>query len=73
MCPDPASTNFTGPPKNFDPGRIRAERLFRALYGDCLKGGVAKRMRQIAWVPKHGGGSIGRIEASGYAYQGKFV
>lgn len=54
----PAGANASQPALNFDPGRIRVEALFRALYGDCRKGEVEKRMRRIAWVPKHGGGHV---------------
>lgn len=52
------------PAENFDPGRIRVEALFRALYGDCRKGTLAKR-RQVAWVPKHGGGAVSFTTAQG--------
>jgi hypothetical protein len=52
------------PPENFDPGRVRVEALFRALYGDCKKGTLAKR-RKIPWVPKHGGGSVEFTTAQG--------
>jgi hypothetical protein len=52
------------PPENFDPGRIRVEALFRALYGDCKKGTLAKR-RKVAWVPKHGGGNVEFTTAQG--------
>ena len=53
----PAGAAAAQPPENFDPGRIRVEALFRALYGDCRKGTLAKR-RQVKWVPKHGGGAV---------------
>jgi hypothetical protein len=52
------------PPENFDPGRVRVEALFRALYGDCQKGTLAKR-RKVAWVPKHGGGTVEFTTAQG--------
>jgi hypothetical protein len=52
------------PSENFDPGRIRVEALFRALYGDCKQGTLAKR-RKVAWVPKHGGGSVEFTTAQG--------
>ena len=53
----PAGAAPAQPPRNFDPGRIRVEALFKALYGDCEKGTLA-RTRRIAWVPKHGGGTV---------------
>lgn len=54
----PQGAPATAPAPDVDPGRIRVEALFRALYGDCRKGEVSPRMRKIAWVPKHGGGSV---------------
>jgi hypothetical protein len=44
----PAGATPAAPRRDFDPGRIRVEALFRALYGDC-KGGTPK-MRKVAWV-----------------------
>jgi D-alanyl-D-alanine carboxypeptidase len=46
------------PPKNFDPGRVRFEPLFVAMYGDCEKGGVVPKLRTIDWLPGHGGGRV---------------
>jgi hypothetical protein len=43
-----------GPDINVDPGRVRVESLFRAIYGDCRKGEVEPRMRKVAWF----GGSV---------------
>lgn len=43
---------------NVDPGRVRVEALFRALYGDCRQQQVTGKLRSIAWVPSHGGGRI---------------
>lgn len=39
-----------------DPGRVRYEPFFDAIYGDCRKGAV--RLRDVAWLPGRGGGSI---------------
>lgn len=61
----PAGATPAQPPKDFDPGRIRPDRLFRALYGDCGKGEVTARMRKVAWVPRHGGGSLWFTTAQG--------
>ena len=33
-----------------DPGRIRYEPLFTKMYGDCEKGEVAPRLRDVAWL-----------------------
>ena len=38
----PAGAPAAAPARNFDPGRIRVEALFRALYGDCRNGALAK-------------------------------
>jgi len=60
----PAGAAAAQPAENFDPGRIRVEALFRALYGDCRKGSTVKR-RQVKWVPKHGGGTVSFTTAQG--------
>jgi hypothetical protein len=46
------------PEKNMDPGRVRFEPLFAAMYGDCKKNEVIKNLRAIKWLPKHDGGSV---------------
>lgn len=61
----PAGADAAAPALNFDPGRVRVETLFRALYGDCKKDEVEPRMRKIAWVPRHGGGSVTITTAHG--------
>lgn len=61
----PAGEEATAPSVDFDPGRIRVEPLFRALYGDCGKGDVAGRMRDVAWVRAHGGGKVRFTTAQG--------
>jgi hypothetical protein len=60
----PAGTAAAQPPLNSDPGRIRVEKLFRALYGDCRKKTLA-RTRQVPWLPKNGGGSVTFTTAQG--------
>jgi hypothetical protein len=60
----PAGAPAAAPAENFDPGRIRVEALFRALYGDCQKGTLAKQ-RQVKWVPKHHGGTVSFTTAQG--------
>lgn len=61
----PAGQKAAAPSRNFDPGRARPEMLFRALYGDCRKGEVEARMRLVAWVPGHGGGTVTITTAQG--------
>jgi hypothetical protein len=56
--PYPAGQAAGQPARDFDPGRIRVEALFRALYGDCQTEEMWGRMRSIAWVPSHGGGTV---------------
>ncbi len=40
------------PGVNESPGRIRHEGFFTKMYGDCKKGEVTKRMRNVRWMPK---------------------
>lgn len=54
----PAGSAARSPAKNADPGRVRFEPLFVAMYGDCNKGQVSKNLRTIAWLPKRQGGSV---------------
>jgi hypothetical protein len=54
----PAGTTPAQPIRNSDPGRVRYEPLFVAMYGDCKKGEVVKDLRSIPWLSKHGGGSV---------------
>lgn len=54
----PVGAPAAQPPLDFDPGRIRVEPLFRALYGDCQTEKMWDRMRSISWVPAHGGGTV---------------
>jgi hypothetical protein len=61
----PAGAPAAAPPLNFDPGRVRVGALFDALYGDCTKGAVAPKLRKVAWLPKHGGGSVPFTTAQG--------
>ena len=41
----PARTPPKPPPKNFDPGRVRFEPLFTAMYGDCRRDQVVTNHR----------------------------
>ena len=53
------------PAKNSDPGRVRFEALFVAMYGDCNKSNVTKNLRTVNWLPKHGGGKIAITAVNG--------
>jgi D-alanyl-D-alanine carboxypeptidase len=55
------------PDINSDPGRVRFAPLFAAMYGDCRKNEVAKNLRAIRWLPKHGGGSVKVTTVNGVA------
>ena len=61
----PAGADASAPAVNFDPGRVRYEPLFNAMYGDCKKGEVTPKMRAIAWLPKHDGGHVMITTANG--------
>ncbi len=34
-----------------DPGRIRNQDFFVKMYGDCRRGGVRRRLRNVVWLP----------------------
>ena len=55
------------PDINSDPGRVRFEPLFAAMYGDCKKNEVVKNLRTVKWLPKHGGGSVKATTVNGVA------
>jgi hypothetical protein len=55
------------PGVNSDPGRVRFAPLFAAMYGDCNKNAVARNLRTVKWLPKHGGGSVKVTTVNGVA------
>ena len=61
----PAGTVPKQPPENFDPGRVRFEQLFVAMYGDCRKNEVTPKLRTIEWLPGHGGGRVAITSVNG--------
>lgn len=61
----PEGAPAAAPARNFDPGRIRVEALFEALYGSCSKGQVSPKLKSAAWVPGHGGGKLPITAAQG--------
>jgi hypothetical protein len=63
--PYPAGSAPQQPPKNVDPGRVRFEPLFAAMYGDCAKNEVAPKLNTIAWLPEHHGGQVAVTTANG--------
>jgi hypothetical protein len=56
--PYPLGSPLKIPAVNEDPGRIRYEPLFLKMYGDCRKSEVQKRLKPVAWMPRHGGGTV---------------
>ncbi|MEM9221796.1 MAG: M15 family metallopeptidase [Pseudomonadota bacterium] len=45
------------PPRSEDPGRVRNDAFFKALYG-ASSGAVSADVRAVPWVPKLGGGTL---------------
>jgi D-alanyl-D-alanine carboxypeptidase len=61
----PAGSVPHQPAMNADPGRVRFEPLFAAMYGDCDKNEVARKLRTIDWLPQRGGGRVSITTANG--------
>lgn len=45
------------PPRAHDPGRVRSQAFFKALYGSSA-GAVRQSVRTVPWLPSLGGGSL---------------
>ena len=58
LCGIPCGSIPKQPDNNIDPGRVRFEPLFVAMYGDCRHNEVSKNLRTIEWLPKHYGGNV---------------
>jgi D-alanyl-D-alanine carboxypeptidase len=54
----PAGSTPKPPPRNADPGRVRYEPLFIAMYGDCRKNDVVPKLKTVEWLPAHNGGRV---------------
>jgi len=65
FVPYPAGTKPQQPAKNSDPGRVRFAPLFVAMYGDCTKNEVTKKLRTIEWLPQHHGGRVAITTVNG--------
>jgi hypothetical protein len=63
--PYPLGKDLKVPAVNEDPGRIRNEKFFLKMYGDCRKGEVAKRLKTMPWMPSRRGGSVGVTTVNG--------
>ncbi len=58
VIPYPPGGALKIPSVNEDPGRIRNEKFFLKMYGDCNKGEVQKRLKPVAWMPVRRGGTV---------------
>jgi D-alanyl-D-alanine carboxypeptidase len=65
--PYPAGTTPAAPAKNIDPGRVRFEPLFVAMYGDCHKKEVDPKLKAVDWLPQHKGGKVSITTVNGVA------
>ena len=63
--PYPTGSLPQPPDKNVDPGRVRFEPLFVAMYGDCRKNEVVPKLRTIEWLPAHKGGRVAITTVNG--------
>ena len=61
------------PARNDDPGRARNAALFDRMYGDCSKGGVAKNLVEVIWLPKKWGKPLKVTSVNGVAEKLKAV
>ncbi|MFO0746666.1 MAG: M15 family metallopeptidase [Myxococcota bacterium] len=52
--------DFPTPPENFEPGRIRNEAFFRALYG-ADRSAVERDLVDVRWMPRRGGTSTVKV------------
>jgi D-alanyl-D-alanine carboxypeptidase len=64
-----AAAPFQAPATDEDPGRIRNDAFFLKMYGDCRKAEVTPRLRAVAWLPNHGGGTVRATSINGVADQ----
>lgn len=53
----PASAGAFAPQRPHDPGRVRSDAFFRALYGQTARE-VGASVRAVPWVPDLGGGTV---------------
>jgi hypothetical protein len=55
------------PRRDADPGRARNAAFFNKMYGDCLKGGVARNLVDVVWLPKKWGRTVKATRINGVA------
>ena len=63
--PYPLGRELKVPALNEDPGRIRNEKFFLKMYGDCRNGEVVKRLKPVSWMPSRRGGSVSVTTVNG--------
>jgi hypothetical protein len=64
VWPYPLAAQGLGAPPTADPGRIRVERFFTRMYGDCRSGKVERSLVTVRWV---GGRTILATRVNGVA------
>lgn len=64
-----AAAPFRPPATDEDPGRIRNDAFFLKMYGDCRRGEVTAKLRSVAWLSRHGGGTVRATTVNGVADQ----
>jgi hypothetical protein len=57
---------LTPPRENFEPGRIRHEAFFRAMYGETAAE-VSADLVEVPWLPRSGGGVLSVTRKNGVA------
>ena len=57
---------FDIPPENFEPGRIRNQALFEAMYGDSQTA-VSARVEKVEWMSRSGGKQVRVTSINGVA------
>ena len=65
--PYPRAWPTQPPARNADPGRIRNEAFFKAMYGDCTKGEVAGNLVDVVWLPTRSGARVKMTKINGVA------
>ena len=63
--PYPLGAELKVPALNEDPGRIRNEKFFVKMYGDCRKGQVAKTLAPVPWMPNRRGSRVSVTTVNG--------
>lgn len=65
--PYPRGPMASPPAVDVDPGRVRNERFFIKMYGDCRSGGVERDLVDVVWLPSRGGSRVPVTRINGVA------